>query len=57
LVLDEEKKIKFRRKGIDNNGKLETVMPIKKSESVLLLDKQGDFTQFLFNFVSQLRTN
>ncbi|MFH7000557.1 DUF3945 domain-containing protein [Flavobacterium bizetiae] len=57
LVLDKEKKKIQAVKGIDKNGKLETVEPIKKNQNQFMrVDKQGDFfSNFFSNFVSQLK--
>ncbi|TDD77204.1 DUF3945 domain-containing protein [Flavobacterium caseinilyticum] len=57
LVLDKEKKKIQAVKGIDENGKLETVEPTKKNQNQFMrVDKQGDlFSNFLSNFFSQLK--
>lgn len=57
LVLDKEKKKIQAVKGIDENGKLETVEPRKKNQNQFMrVDKQGDFfSNFFSNFVSQLK--
>ncbi|MBG6188094.1 DUF3945 domain-containing protein [Flavobacterium sp. CAN_S2] len=57
LVLDKEKKKIQAVKGIDNNGKLETVDANKKNQNQFMrVDKQGDFfSNFFSNFVSQLK--
>lgn len=57
LVLDKEKKKIQAVKGIDENGKLETVEPTKKNENQFMrVDKQGDlFSNFFSNFFSQLK--
>ncbi|TDE53326.1 DUF3945 domain-containing protein [Flavobacterium sp. GT3P67] len=57
LVLDKEKKKIQAVKGIDKNGKLETVEPIKKNQNQFVrVDKHGDFfSNFFSNFVSQLK--
>lgn len=57
LVLDKEKKKIQAVKGIDENGKLETVDPTKKNQNQFMrVDKQGDFfSNFFSNFVSQLK--
>lgn len=56
LVLDQEKMKILAVKGIDKNGKLETVSPDKKNQNQFIrLDNQGDFlSNFFSNFVSQL---
>jgi hypothetical protein len=57
LVLDKEKNKIQAVKGIDNNGKLETVDANKKNQNQFMrVDKQGDFfSNFFSNFVSQLK--
>src|SRR3990167_11239909 len=57
LVLDKEKKKIQAVKGIDENGKLETVDPTKENQSQFMrVDKHGDFlSNFFTNFVSQLK--
>jgi len=57
LVLDKEKMKIMAVKGIDKNGKLETVEPIKKNQNQFMkIDKQGDlFSNFFSNFFSQLK--
>ena len=57
LVLDKEKKKIQAVKGIDENGKLETVEPTKKNHNQFMrVDKQGDFfSNFFSNFFSQLK--
>lgn len=57
LVLDKEKNKIQAVKGIDNNGKLETVDTNKKNQNQFMrVDKQGDFfSNFFSNFVSQLK--
>ena len=57
LVLDKEKKKIQAVKGIDKNGKLETVEPIKKNQNQFMrVDKNGDlFSNFFSNFFSQLK--
>jgi hypothetical protein len=57
LVLDKEKKKIQAVKGIDENGKLETVDPTKKNQNQFMkVDKQGDFfSNFFSNFFSQLK--
>lgn len=57
LVLDKEKKKIMAVKGIDENGKLETVDPTKKNQNQFMrVDKQGDvFSNFFSNFFSQLK--
>ncbi|MNQ01717.1 hypothetical protein D3C85_143800 [compost metagenome] len=57
LVLDKEKKKIQAVKGIDENGKLETVEPTKKNQNQFMrVDKQGDFfSNFFSNFFSQLK--
>lgn len=57
LVLDKEKKKIQVVKGIDENGKLETVDPTKKNQNQFMrVDKNGDlFSNFFSNFVSQLK--
>lgn len=57
LVLDKEKKKIHAVKGIDENGKLETIDPTKKNQNQFMkVDKQGDFfSNFFSNFFSQLK--
>ncbi len=57
LVLDKEKKKIQAVTGIDENGKLQTVDPIKKNQNQFMrVDKQGDlFSNFFSNFFSQLK--
>jgi hypothetical protein len=57
LVLDKEKKKIQAVKGIDENGKLETIDPTKKNQNQFMkVDKQGDFvSNFFTNFFSQLK--
>ncbi|MBF7092614.1 DUF3945 domain-containing protein [Flavobacterium sp. ALJ2] len=57
LVLDKEKMKIMAVKGIDENGKLETVEPTKKNQNQFMrVDKQGDvFSNFFSNFFSQLK--
>ncbi|MBC5841715.1 MULTISPECIES: DUF3945 domain-containing protein [Flavobacterium] len=57
LLLDKEKNKIQAVKGIDNNGKLETVDTNKKNQNQFMrVDKQGDFfSNFFSNFVSQLK--
>lgn len=57
LVLDKEKKKIQAVKGIDENGKLETVDPTKKNQNQFMrVDKHGDFlSNFFTNFFSQLK--
>lgn len=57
LVLDKEKKKIQAVKGIDENGKLETIDPTKKNQNQFMkVDKQGDlFSNFFSNFFSQLK--
>ncbi len=57
LVLDKEKMKIMAVKGIDKNGKLETVEPSKKNQNQFMrVDKQGDlFSNFFSNFFSQLK--
>jgi len=57
LVLDKEKMKIMAVKGIDENGKLETVEPSKKNQNQFMrVDKQGDlFSNFFSNFFSQLK--
>lgn len=57
LVLDKEKKKIQAVKGIDENGKLETVDANKKNQNQFMkVDKHGDFlSNFFSNFVSQLK--
>ncbi len=57
LVLDKEKKKIQAVKGIDENGKMETVDPTKKNQNQFMrVDKQGDFfSNFFSNFFSQLK--
>ena len=57
LVLDKEKKKIQAVKGIDENGKLETVDPSKKNQNQFMrVDKHGDFlSNFFSNFFSQLK--
>jgi len=57
FVLDKEKKKIQAVKGIDENGKLETVDPTEENQSQFMrVDKHGDFlSNFFTNFVSQLK--
>lgn len=57
LVLDKEKKKIQAVKGIDENGKLETVDANKKNQNQFMrVDKHGDlFSNFFSNFFSQLK--
>ncbi|HSD06392.1 DUF3945 domain-containing protein [Flavobacterium sp.] len=57
LVLDKKKMEIMAVKGIGENGKLETVEPIKKNQNQFVkVDKQGDiFSNFFSNFFSQLK--
>ncbi|TDD99963.1 DUF3945 domain-containing protein [Flavobacterium sandaracinum] len=57
LVLDKEKNKIQAVKGIDKNGKLKTVEPIKKNQNQFMrVDKNGDlFSNFFSNFFSQLK--
>jgi hypothetical protein len=57
LVLDKEKMKIMAVKGIDENGKLETVEPTKKNQNQFMrVDKQGDFfSNFFSNFFNQLK--
>lgn len=57
LVFDKEKKKIQAVKGIDENGKLETVEPTKKNQNQFMrVDKQGDFfSNFFSNFFNQLK--
>ncbi|KFF17281.1 DUF3945 domain-containing protein [Flavobacterium hydatis] len=57
LVLNKEKMKIMAVKGIDENGKLETVEPTKKNQNQFMrVDKQGDlFSNFFSNFFSQLK--
>lgn len=57
LVLDKEKNKIQSVKGIDKNGKLKTVEPIKKNQNQFMrVDKNGDlFSNFFSNFFSQLK--
>ncbi|MFW0739752.1 DUF3945 domain-containing protein [Flavobacterium sp. T12S277] len=57
LVLDKEKMKIMAVKGINENGKLETVEPTKKNQNQFMrVDKQGDlFSNFFSNFISQLK--
>ncbi|MFV5687817.1 DUF3945 domain-containing protein [Flavobacterium sp. ZT3R25] len=57
LVLDKEKKKIQAVKGIDKNGKLETVDANKKNQNQFMrVDKNGDlFSNFFSNFLSQLK--
>ncbi|WP_026726937.1 DUF3945 domain-containing protein [Flavobacterium denitrificans] len=57
LVLDKEKMKIMAVKGIDENGKLETIEPSKKNQNQFMrVDKQGDlFSNFFSNFFSQLK--
>lgn len=57
LVFDKEKKKIQAVKGVDQNGNLETVDPIKKNQNQFMrVDRQGDlFSNFFSNFFSQLR--
>lgn len=57
LVLDKEKKKIQAVKGIDENGKLETVDANKKNQNQFMrIDKHGDlFSNFFSNFFSQLK--
>ena len=57
LVLDKDKMKIMAVKGIDENGKLETIEPSKKNQNQFMrVDKQGDlFSNFFSNFFSQLK--
>lgn len=57
LLLDKEKNKIQAVKGIDKNGKLKTVEPIKKNQNQFMrVDKNGDlFSNFFSNFFSQLK--
>nr|WP_315233378.1 DUF3945 domain-containing protein [uncultured Flavobacterium sp.] len=57
LVLDKEKKKIQAVKGIDKNGKLETVEATKKNQNQFMrVDKQGDFfSNFFSNFFNELK--
>ncbi len=57
LVLDKEKMKIQAVKGMDENGKLETVAPTKKNQNQFMrVDKHGDlFSNFFSNFFSQLK--
>lgn len=57
LVLDKEKKKILAVKGIDENGKMETVEPNKKNQNQFMrVDRHGDlFSNFFTNFFSQLK--
>lgn len=57
LLLDKEKNKIQAVKGIDENGKLKTVEPIKKNQNQFMrVDKNGDlFSNFFSNFFSQLK--
>ena len=57
LVLDKEKMKIQAVKGIDENGKLETINPNKKNQNQFMkVDNHGDlFSNFFSNFVSQLK--
>lgn len=57
LVLDKEKMKIQAVKGMDENGKLETVEPTKKNQNQFMrVDKHGDlFSNFFSNFFSQLK--
>src|SRR5690606_20909148 len=57
LVLDKEKMKIQAVKSIDENGKMETVDPIKKNQNQFMrVDKHGDlFSNFFSNFFSQLK--
>jgi len=57
LVLDKDKKKIQAVKGIDENGKLETIAAHKKNQGQFMrVDKHGDFlSNFFSNFLSQLK--
>lgn len=57
LVLDKEKKKIQAVKGIDENGKMETIDPSKKNQDQFMrVDKNGDFfSNFFSNFLRQLK--
>ena len=57
LVFDKEKMKIQGVKGIDENGKLETIDANKKNQNQFMrVDKQGDFfSNFFSNFISQLK--
>ena len=57
LVLDKEKMKIQAVKSIDENGKMETVDPMKKNQNQFMrVDKGGDFfSNFFSNFFSQLK--
>lgn len=57
LVLDKDKKKIQAVKSIDENGKMETVDPIRKNQNQFMrVDKGGDFfSNFFSNFFSQLK--
>jgi len=57
LVFDKEKKKIMAVKGLDENGNLETVQPVKKNQNQFMrVDRQGDlFSNFFSNFFSQLK--
>jgi len=57
LVFDKEKKKIMAVKGLDENGNLETIEPVKKNQNQFMrVDRQGDlFSNFFSNFFSQLK--
>lgn len=57
LVFDKEKKKIQAVTGVDQNGNLKTVDPLKKNQNQFMrVDRQGDlFSNFFQNFFSQLR--
>jgi len=57
LVFDKEKKKIMAVKGLDENGNLETLEPVKKNQNQFMrVDRQGDlFSNFFSNFFSQLK--
>lgn len=57
LVVDRKKNKVQAVKGVNKNGELETVAPVKKNENQFLrVDKQGNLlSNFLSNFFSQLK--
>ncbi|MDA3615928.1 DUF3945 domain-containing protein [Polluticaenibacter yanchengensis] len=57
LVLDKEKKKIHAVKGIDENGKMETIDPSKKNQDQFMrVDKNGDFfSNFFSNFFWKLK--
>lgn len=57
MVFDKEKKKIMAVKGLDQNGNLETIEPVRKNQNEFMrVDRQGDlFSNFFSNFFSQLK--